>query len=137
VGLFANGSYGGGWGGVHKLFKDGQWTTILNDGTADAIAKYGKMLGEGWSDVGVTGIFGKFFGAPEGDTSQFMAQFIDVCTCAIFIFTFSFIWFKVSNLFVKLRSTPDDEVAGLDMPEMGAIAYPDFHVTDTTSPPVT
>jgi Amt family ammonium transporter len=67
VGLFANGSYGGGWGGVHKLFKDGVWTILNNDGTKEVIAKYGEMIGTdpktgGWTDVGVTGIFGGFFG---------------------------------------------------------------------------
>ena len=34
VGLFANGSYGQGWGGVHKLFKDGAWQIINNDARA-------------------------------------------------------------------------------------------------------
>ena len=135
VGLFANGSYGGGWGGVHKLFKDGVWTVLNNDGSKEVIAKYGDMIGTdpklgGWTDVGVTGIFGKFFGAPEGDFSQFLAQLTDVATCFIFIGIFSFIWFKVSNLIVPLRSTKEDEMAGLDMPEMGAMAYPDFHITD-------
>ncbi len=85
VGLFANGSYGGGWGGVHKLFKDGQWQVLINDGSKAVIDKYWTLTSTtdlkagGWSDVGVTGIFGKWFGAPEGDFSQFGAQFLDVC----------------------------------------------------------
>jgi Amt family ammonium transporter len=141
VGLFANGSYGGGWGGVHKLFKDGAWTIIQNDGTKEAIAKYGDMIGTdpktgGWTDVGVTGIFGKFFGAPEGDFSQFMAQFVDVCTCAVFVCGFAFVWFKISNLIIPIRSKPEDEISGLDMPEMGAMAYPDYQITDSSSPRV-
>jgi hypothetical protein len=29
-----------------------------------------------------------------------------------------------------LRSRREDEIAGLDLPEMGADCYPDFHLTD-------
>jgi Amt family ammonium transporter len=134
VGLFANGSYGAGWGGVHKLLKDGAWTIINNDGTKEAADKLAKMTGDGWADQGVTGIFGGMFGASAADGAQFMAQFTDVCACAIFIVGFSFIWFKVSNMIIPLRSNRDDELAGLDMPEMGALAYPDFQCTDSTSP---
>ena len=139
VGLFANGSYGTGWGGVHKLFKDGAWTIINNDATPATLKKYAEMTATGatggWTDVGVTGIFGKLFGAPEGDFSQFGAQCVDVLTCAVFVFTFGFIWFKVSNLIFPVRSKREDELAGLDIPEMGVEAYPDFSQTDKSSPP--
>jgi Amt family ammonium transporter len=141
VGLFANGSYGGGWGGVHKLFKDGSWQTLINDGSKAVIDKYWVLTSTdpkagGWMDVGVTGIFGKWFGAPEGDFSQFGAQLLDVCTCAVFVFGFAFCWFKISNLIFPLRSKREDEIAGLDVPEMGVEAYPDFAQTDKSSPPV-
>ena len=144
VGLFANGSYGGGWGGVHKLFKDGQWMQLVNDSTQQSRRdrrKYNTMIGTdpktgGWTDVGVTGIFGKWFGAPEGDFSQFGAQCVDVLTCAIFVFFFAFAWFKISNLIFPIRSKREDELEGLDVPEMGVEAYPDFSQTDKTSPPV-
>jgi Amt family ammonium transporter len=141
VGLFANGSYGGGWGGVHKLFKDGQWQTLVNDGSKAVIDKYWALTATdpktgGWTDVGVTGLFGKLFGAPEGDASQLGAQFLDVCALFIFVFIFSMAFMKISNLFVKIRSTREDEIAGLDVPEMGVEAYPDFSQTDKTSPPI-
>jgi ammonium transporter, Amt family len=140
VGIFANGTYGAGWGGVHKLFKDGGWTIINNDATAATLKKYAELTGSGptggWTDVGVTGILGKFFGAPTGDMSQFLAQASDVATCAIFVFTFSYIFFKISNLIVPMRSKREDEIEGLDVPEMGVEAYPDFQVTDKTSPSV-
>src|SRR5262249_21774063 len=60
VGLFANGYYGGGWRGVHKLFKDGQWQTLINDGSKAVTDKYWAMTSTtdatngGWTDVGVT-----------------------------------------------------------------------------------
>ncbi len=140
VGLFANGSYGAGWGGVHKLFKDGVWTIINNDALPATLKKYADMTGTGanggWTDVGVTGIFGKFFGAPAGDFPQFTAQFVDVCVCAIFVFCFSFAWFKISNFIFPIRSKREDELTGLDIPEMGAEAYPDFQLTNKSSPGV-
>ncbi len=134
VGLFANGSYGAGWGGVHKLFKDGAWTIINNDAAPATLKKYADMTAAGWADQGVTGIFGKAFGAPAGDFSQFTAQFIDMMACIIFVFIFSYAFMKISNLFVKIRSTPEDEIAGLDIPEMGVEAYPDFQCTDKNTP---
>lgn len=144
VGLFANGSYGQGWGGVHQFFKDGAIKVVQNLSDAadpkvylNTVAEYAKLADpkSGWSEIGVTGIFGKFFGAPTGDMSQFLAQLTNVVACAVFILSFSYIWFKLSNLIVPLRSKSEDEMEGLDVPEMGAIAYPDFHVTDKTSPP--
>ncbi|MDR3404879.1 MAG: ammonium transporter [Chthoniobacter sp.] len=144
VGIFGSGTYGQGWGGVHKLFKDGAWMIINNDAAAATLKKYAEMTGTdpklgGWTDVGVTGILGSipiFGGAPAGDFSQFMAQFTDVCALFIFIFSFSFIFFKVSNLIVPIRSKREDEIQGLDVPEMGAEAYPDFQLTDRSSPKI-
>jgi Amt family ammonium transporter len=140
VGIFANGSYGAGWGGVHKLFKDGAWTILNNDATPATLHKYMELTGSGttggWTDVGVTGILGKFFGAPAGDISQFLAQSIDGLVCIVFVFVFSVVFFKLSNLIVPIRSTREDEIEGLDVPEMGIEAYPDFQTTDKSSPPV-
>jgi Amt family ammonium transporter len=44
------------------------------------------------------------------------------------------VWFKVSNLIIPLRSKEADEIQGLDLPEMGAEAYPDYALTDGSSP---
>ena len=141
VGIFANGSYGQGWGGVHKFFKDGAWQSVINDQSTPEIATktlkaYAALLDpkSGWSEQGVTGILGPLFGASASDGSQFMAQFVDVCALAIFVFSFSFAFFKLSNLVVKIRSHREDEIQGLDVPEMGAEAYPDFQLTDRSSP---
>jgi hypothetical protein len=40
----------------------------------------------------------------------------------------SFIFFKIQNAVMKggIRPTEEVELAGMDMPEMGALAYPDF-----------
>ena len=38
----------------------------------------------------------------------------------------AFVWFKISKLIVPIRVSKEVELEGLDMPEMGAQAYPDF-----------
>ena len=45
-----------------------------------------------------------------------------------------FAFFKIQNALTKggIRSDEDDEIDGLDLPEMGVLAYPDF-VTSTDS----
>ncbi len=134
VGLLSNGSYGAGWNGVHKLLKDGVIKIVINDGPA-SVADYNKLTGDGWVDQGVTGLFGSVFGAAYNDSSQFVAQVIGTLTCLVFVTAFSFIWFKVSNLIIPIRSKREDEIAGLDLPEMGVECYPDYQLTDKSSPP--
>jgi Amt family ammonium transporter len=130
----ANGSYGQGWGGVHKLIKDGAIQVITNDGAKETIDKFNKLLTNGWSDQGVTGGLGALFGGAYNDWSQFGAEFVGTLTNLIFVTLFALVWFKVSNMIIQLRSKPEHEVAGLDLPEMGAEAYPDYALTDASSP---
>jgi ammonium transporter, Amt family len=105
LGLFADGSYGAGWNGVHDVTKNGV-------------------------ELGVTGLFGSAFGAPSGDASQLLAQVIGAAACLIFAGLVAWAWFKASALITPLRSRHEDEMAGLDLPELGAECYPDFHLTD-------
>ena len=65
IGLFANGSYGAGWNGIHTLAKDG-------------------------TEIGVAGAFGTVFGSPANDWSQLGAQAVGALTCLIFIGLFAF-----------------------------------------------
>ena len=101
LGIFATGEYGAGWNGVVR---------------EDMVTAYG-------SD-GVRGLL-------YGDASQFMAQLLSCVVVAVFGFTMAWVWFKVSNAITPLRVDAETELEGLDGPEMGAIAYPDFpvHVT--------
>ena len=134
VGLFANGSYGAGWNGVHKLFKDGVVQVLYNDGAAATIAHYKALLAAGWHDEGVTGAFGTLFGAHFNDWSQLGAQVIGTLTCIVFVGTFALLWFKLAARFTPMRTNVEDELQGLDIPEMGAEAYPDYQLTDKSSP---
>ena len=45
---------------------------------------------------------------------------------AVFGFAMACVWFKLSNLITPLRVDKETELEGLDGPEMGALAYPDF-----------
>jgi Amt family ammonium transporter len=93
VGLFANGSYGGGWNG---------------------------------SDVeGVKGLF-------WGDAGQFGAQLLGVVVLWTVILGIAYAFFRIQDNVSKalgkggIRSREADELAGLDIPEMGVLAYPEF-----------
>jgi Amt family ammonium transporter len=100
VGIFANGSYGAGWNLTTK--------------------------GDGAEASGVTGIL--------YDTSlglkQLIAQAIGVVVICTVIFGIAFAFFKIQDKLTKggIRSSEADEIEGLDMPEMGAHAYPEFHL---------
>jgi len=136
VGLFANGTYGQGWGGVHVLLKGATKLIINNDGSAEALKKFTDAVSGGYVDQGVTGAFGTLFGAGYNDWSQLGAQCTGTLTNFVAVGLMALIWFKLSNYIFPIRSKKEDELAGLDLPEMGALAYPDFQLTDATSPRV-
>jgi ammonia channel protein AmtB len=57
-----------------------------------------------------------------------MAQAAGALTIIVVMFTVAFLFFKIQNAIRKggIRSEEADEIIGLDDPEMGAIAYPEF-----------
>ncbi len=77
-----------------------------------------------WNGVGgsVTGLF-------YGDPSQLVAQLIGVSTLIGVVFSASLILYLVVDLFVGQRTSAKSELEGLDLPEMGALAYPEFELT--------
>ncbi|MCU0270305.1 MAG: ammonium transporter, partial [Acidimicrobiales bacterium] len=97
VGIFANGNYGAGWNATES-FVDGE-----------GVAK------------GVTGIL-------YGDPEQLIVQLIALVTIIVVGGGLSFAFFKIQNSLTKggIRSDVGEEEAGLDLPEMGVLAYPDF-----------
>ena len=80
--------------------------------------------GNGWN--GVTGtVRGLFY----GDPGQLVAQLIGSFTCVVFVFAAMYTFFKVQDKFFGgIRVNAKDEVAGLDMPEMGIKGYEDAKV---------
>jgi Amt family ammonium transporter len=93
VGIFANGSYGGGWNGSPA--------------------------------TGVKGII-------KGDWGQLGAQALGAAVIWTVILGVAFAFFKIQDTISKargkggIRSAEEDEIMGLDLPEMGVQAYPEF-----------
>ncbi len=104
---------------VHGV--NGAWGLIslglLADGT----------YGDGYNSIagGVTGLFYGGNGA-----KQLIAQCIDVCVCAGWnIVVGGVIFFAIGKVLGGNRPAPEFEIAGLDIPEMGAPAYPEYITT--------
>jgi Amt family ammonium transporter len=95
----------------------GLWGVISVGLFADGTSNYGGS----WNGVtgSVTGLF-------YGDASQLVAQLIGVSTLVGFVFTFSFAMNWVLDIVVGQRVSAESEVAGLDLPEMGQLGYPEF-----------
>jgi Amt family ammonium transporter len=114
VGLFATGEYGAGWNGV--VAGDGQPAWFSN---VVGIMPIGNVSGATWfSSQGV---------------GQLTAQIIGGISCIAVGGLLAFGWFKVTNLIVPMRVSRETEIQGADIPEMGALAYPDFELKTTQS----
>jgi Amt family ammonium transporter len=83
--------------------------------------------GGAWNGSSVTGVEGII----KGDWGQLGAQALGVAVIIGVIFPIAFAFFKIQDLMTKggIRSAEEDEIAGLDLPEMGVLAYPEFGST--------
>ena len=79
--------------------------------------------GAGWNGSTTTGVAGII----KGEWGQLGAQGLGVLVIWTVIFGIAFGFFRIQNKFTKggIRSTEEDELAGLDLPEMGVLAYND------------
>jgi Amt family ammonium transporter len=95
-------------------------------------------FGAGWQGVGASDYLGKagqgVTGLLYGDHTQIFAQLIAACVCMAWSFGSMFVFLKLQSMVMKIRPSAEEEMAGLDLPEMGALAYPDFQQLDATSP---
>jgi Amt family ammonium transporter len=82
--------------------------------------------GAGWNGSTSAGIEGII----KGDWGQLGAQLLGVGVIWTVIFGIAFAFFKIQNALTKggIRSKEEDEVMGLDLPEMGVLAYPEFNL---------
>jgi Amt family ammonium transporter len=101
----------------------GLWGVISVGLFADGKSNYGGS----WNGVtgSVTGLF-------YGDASQLVAQLIGVVTLVGFVFAFSFIVNMIVDAVVGQRVGAKVELEGLDIPEMGALGYPEFELKQGT-----
>jgi Amt family ammonium transporter len=107
IGLFSDGTYGAGWNGT--------WWAKSPAGVYQLFEAQDKIPAD-WSAVGITGIF-------YGSTGQLTASLIGILANIVWVSITSFIMFKVIDLIVGLRVKAEDEIAGLDIPEMGVLGY--------------
>jgi Amt family ammonium transporter len=107
---------------VHGV--NGAWGVLSLGLFADGI------YGEGFNGVpgGVRGLF-------YGDSGQFLAEAVGVVTCFVFVFGAFYVFFKIQHAIMGIRVPAEVEIAGLDMPEMGALAYPEFTLSSGYASP--
>jgi Amt family ammonium transporter len=88
------------------------------------------LFADGKSNYGGSwnGVAGSVTGAFYGDVGQLAAQMIGVSVLLGFVFTVSFASYMVVDAIFGQRVTAQVELEGLDVPEMGAVAYPEFQL---------
>ena len=95
----------------------GLWGVLSVGLFADGASNYGGS----WNGVtgSVTGLF-------YGDGGQLVAQLVGISTLIGFVFAFSYVLNWILDIIVGQRVSIETEVAGLDLPEMGQLGYPEF-----------
>ncbi|MFA5157377.1 MAG: ammonium transporter [Candidatus Omnitrophota bacterium] len=70
---------------------------------------------------------GLFYGGGYG---QLIAQVIGAAVAVTWAFSLGFIAFKLMDKYFGIRVSPEEEIKGLDIPEHGTPAYPNFYTTN-------
>lgn len=87
------------------------------------------IFADGTYGAGINGVQGAVTGILYGGgAGQLLAQLIDIGVIIIYGFGLSYLFWKVLDAIIGIRVKPEDEIAGLDLPEMGVLAYPDFQL---------
>jgi Amt family ammonium transporter len=96
---------------------NGLWGVLSVGLFADGTSNYGGS----WNGVmgSVTGLF-------YGDASQLVAQLVGISTLIGVVFTISMVINLAIEFFIGHRVSAETELAGLDIPEMGQLGYPEF-----------
>lgn len=97
----------------------GLWGVLSVGLFADGTSNYGGS----WN-----GVDGSVRGLFYGDPSQLVAQMIGCATLIGMVFTISYVGNVIIDLIVGQRVSPASELEGLDLPEMGALGYPEFQL---------
>ncbi|MGZ4794565.1 MAG: ammonium transporter, partial [Acidimicrobiia bacterium] len=84
------------------------------------------LFADGSYGAGLNGVSSGVKGLFYGDGGQFMAQLTSAVVLVVWCSIACVIFFTILKKAGILRSTVEAEIAGLDIPEMGALAYPDF-----------
>ena len=87
------------------------------------------LFADGVYGDGFNGVSGGVRGLFYGDANQLLAQLIAIGVLIVWGFGLSYVFFKILDKFWGLRVKPEDELEGLDVPEMGVLAYPSNMLT--------
>jgi len=89
------------------------------------------LLADGTYGAGLNGVTtpvtGLFYG---GGFGQLYAELIGTAVCIVFVFTSFYIFFKIVGTLIGNRVPAEVEMQGLDIYEVGALAYPDFYTPE-------
>ena len=99
---------------------NGLWGVLSIGLFADGKSNYGGS----WNGVNGS-VTGLFYGDNGG---QLVAQLIGIVTLLGFVFTLSFVFNLLIDWVVGQRVSAKSELQGLDLPEMGALGYPEFEL---------
>ena len=83
------------------------------------------VFADGTYGDGLNGVTGGVRGILYGDAPQLVAQVIGPVVNLAFIFATSWAFFKICDVVMGIRVSPDVELEGLDVPEMGVHGYPE------------
>src|SRR4051812_11530891 len=86
------------------------------------------LFADGTYGDGFNGVTGPVKGLFYGDAGQFAAQVTSAITLVVWCTLACIIFFQIVKHTIGMRSDEAAELAGLDLPEMGALAYPDFQL---------
>ena len=84
------------------------------------------LFADGTYGAGWNGVSGNVKGILYGDGGQLVAQLAHVLVGFAWAFGLTYIIFTIAKRFMQIRVSPEAEIEGLDMPEFGAVCYPDF-----------
>jgi Amt family ammonium transporter len=105
-------------GAIPVHFFNGMWGVL-------SVGIFAKGFPEtaGWNGMQtpVTGLL-------YGGGTQILAQVSEVVAIVVFAFGLSYVFFKILNALKLLRVKPEDELSGLDIPEMGSLGYSNVDV---------
>lgn len=84
------------------------------------------IFADGTYGAGFNGIEAPVRGALYGDPSQLVAQLIGAVVVFVWAFGVMYVFFRIQHAIQGIRVSEDEEIGGLDLAEMGVMAYPDF-----------
>ncbi len=84
------------------------------------------LFADGSYGDGLNGVAGGVKGLFYGEGGQLAAQFTDAVVLVVYCSVMTYLFFTICKRTMGIRSDEAAEIEGLDGPEIGVIAYPDF-----------